>query len=138
MVRSMWLSRWSCSSTHWLEFALFELSLGVAVGVGEAIFPAGGVVGEGDVGAVVAAAALPLVLRDVDGDAIKVGGDEGLAAEAGQGTIEAEEDVLGEVIEMLAAAGEAQEGAEDHVLMVANHLLEAEISLQAGLDLKQR
>ena len=106
MVRSMWLSRWSCSSTHWLEFALFELSLGVAVGVGEAIFPAGGVVGEGDAGAVVAAATLPLV--------------------------------LGEIVEMLAAAGKAQECAEDHVLMVAYHLLEGEISLQAGLDLKQR
>ena len=121
-----------------LELAFFYLLLGVAVRVGEAVFPAGGVVGEGDVGAVVAAAALPLVLRDVDGDAVEVGGDEGLAAEAGQGAIEAEEDVLGEVVEVFAAAGKAQKGAEDHVLMVAYHLLEGEISLQAGLDLKQR
>ncbi len=37
---------------------------------------------------------------------------------------------------MLAAAGEAQEGAEDHVLMVAHHLLEGEIGVQAGLDHK--
>ena len=121
-----------------LELALLDLLLGVAVGVGEAVFPAGGVVGEGDVGAVVAAATLPLVLRDIDGDAVEVGGDEGFAAEAGEGAIEAEEDVLGEIVEMLAAAGEAEEGAEDHVLMVAYHLLEGEISLQAGLDLKQR
>ena len=120
------------------KLALLYLLLGVAVRVGEAVFPPGGVVGEGDVGAVVAAAALPLVLRDVDGDAIEVGGDEGVAAEAWEGAIEAEEDVLGEVVEMLAAAGEAQEGAEDHVLMVAYHLLEGEIGLQAGLDLKQR
>jgi len=120
-----------------LELAFFYLLLGVAVGAGEAVFPAGGVVGEGDVGAVVAAAALPLVLRDVDGDAVEVGGDEGLAAEAGQGAIEAEEDVLGEIVEVLAAAGEAQEGAKDHVLMVAYDLLEGEIGLQAGLDLKR-
>jgi hypothetical protein len=117
-----------------LKLVLFELLLRVGVGVGEAVFPAGGVVGEGDVGVAVAAAALPLVLGDVDCDAVKVGGDEGFAAEAGEGTVEAEEDVLGEVIEMLAAAGEAQEGAEDHVLMVAYHLLEGEIGVQAGLD----
>jgi hypothetical protein len=116
-----------------LEFSLFYLLLGVAVGVGEAIFPAGGVVGEGDVGAVVAAA-LPLVLGYVDGDAIEVGGDEGLAAEAGQGAVEAEEDVLSKVVEVLAAAGEAQKGAEDHGLMVAYQLLEGEIRVQAGLD----
>jgi hypothetical protein len=117
-----------------LEFSLFYLLLGVAVGVGETVFPAGGVVGEGDVGAVVAAAALPLVLGYVDGDAVEVGGDEGLAAEAGQGAVEAEEDVLSEVVEVLAAAGEAQKGAEDHGLMVAYQLLEGEIRVQAGLD----
>jgi hypothetical protein len=117
-----------------LELAFFYLLLRVAVGVGEAVFPAGGVVGEGDVGAVVAAAALPLVLRDVDSDAVEVGGDEGFAAEAGEGAIEAEEDVLGEIVEVLAAAGETQEGAEDHVLMVVYHLLEGEIGVQAGLD----
>ncbi len=91
-----------------LELALLYLLLGVAVGVGEAVFPAGGVVGEGDVGTVVAAAALPLVLSDVDGNAIEVGGDEGFAAEAGEGAVEAEEDVLGEIVEVLAAAGEGQ------------------------------
>ena len=117
-----------------LKLALFELLLGVAVGVGEAVFPAGGVVGEGDVGAVVAAATLPLVLRDVDGDAVEIGGDEGFAAKAGQSAIEAEKDVLGEILEVLAAAGEAQKGAEDHVLMVAYHLFEGEIGVQAGLD----
>ena len=120
-----------------LELALLDLLFGIAIGVGETVFPAGGVVGEGDVGAVVAAAALPLVLSDVDGDAVEVGGDEGLAAEAGEGAVEAEEDVLGKIVEVLAAAGEAQEGAEDHVLMVVYHLLEGEISLQAGLDLKR-
>ena len=120
-----------------LKLAFFYLLLGVAIRVGEAVFPAGGFVGEGDVSAVVAAAALPLVLRDVDGDAVEIGGDEGIAAKAGQSTIEAEEDVLGEVVEVLAAAGESQKGAEDHVLMVVYHLLEGEIGLQAGLDLKR-
>ena len=117
-----------------LKLALLYLLLGVAIRVGEAVFPAGGFVGEGDVGVAVAAAALPLVLGDVDGDAVEVGGDEGFAAKAGEGAIEAEEDVLGEIVEMLAAAGEAQEGAEDHVLMVVYHLLEGEIGVQAGLD----
>jgi hypothetical protein len=121
-----------------LELVVLELLLGVAVRVREAVFPAGGVVGERDVGAVVAAAALPLVLGDVDGDAIEVGGDEGFAAETGQGAIEAEEDVLGEIVEVLAAAGEAQEGAEDHGLMVADQLLEGEIRVQAGLDPQAR
>src|SRR5277367_4701928 len=57
-----------------LELALLDLLLGVAVGVGETVFPAGGVVGERDVGVTVAAAALPRVLRDVDGDAVEIGG----------------------------------------------------------------
>ena len=121
-----------------LELALLQLLLGVAVGVGETVLPGGDIIGEGDVEVAVAAAALPLVLGDVDGDAVEVGGDEGVAAKAGQGTVETEEDVLGEVIEVLAAAGEAQKGAEDHLLMVAYHLLEGEIGVQAGLDHRVR
>jgi hypothetical protein len=121
-----------------LELALFYLLLGVSVGMGETVLPAGGVVGERDVGAVVAASALPLVLGDIDGDAVEVSGDEGIATKAGKGAVETEEDVLGEVVEMLAAAGEAQEGAEDHGLMVADQLLEGEISVQAGLDHRVR
>ena len=117
-----------------LELALFYLLLGVAIRVGETVFPAGGLVGEGDVGVAVSAAALPLVLRDVDGDAVEVGRDKGLATKAGQSAVEAEEDVLGEIVEVFAAAGEAQEGTEDHVLMVVYHLLEGEIGVQAGLD----
>lgn len=100
----------------------------------ETVFPTGGFVCERDVGVAVAAAALPLVLGYVDGDAVEIGGDEGVAAKAGQGAVEAEKDVLGEVVEMLAAAGEAQQSAKDHVLMVAYHLLEGEIGVQAGLD----
>jgi len=100
----------------------------------ETIFPTGGFVRERDVGVTVAAAALPLVLGDVDGDAVEVSGDEGVAAKARQGAVKAEKDVLGQVIEVLSTAGEAQEGAEDHVLMVADHLLEGEIGVQAGLD----
>ena len=121
-----------------LELALFYLLFGVAVRVRKTVFPARGVVGEGDVGVAVAAAPLPLVLRNIDGDAVEVGGDEGLATEAGERAVEAKEDILGEVVEMLAAAGEAQEGAEDHGLMVADQLLEGEIGSQAGLAPKAR
>jgi hypothetical protein len=83
---------------------------------------------------VVATTTLPFVLRDVDGDAVEIGGDEGFAAKAWQGAVETEEDVLGEVVDVLAIAGEAQEGAEDHGLMVAYQLLEGEVGVQAGLD----
>ena len=117
-----------------LKLAFFYLLLGISVGMGETVFPARGVVGKRDVGAVVAASALPLVLGDIDGDAVEVSGDEGIAAKTGKGAVETKEDVLCEVVDVFAAAGEAQEGAEDHVLMVAYHLLEGEIGLQAGLD----
>jgi hypothetical protein len=117
-----------------LELALFYLLFGVAVGMGETVLPTGGVVGKRDMSVTVTASALPLVLGDVDGDAVEVGGDEGFSAKAGEGAVEAEEDVLGEVVEVLAAACQAQEGAEDHGLMVAYHLLEGEIGVQAGLD----
>src|SRR5260370_42456901 len=57
-----------------LELALLYLLFGVAVGVGETVFPAGSFVGEGDVSLAVAAAALPLVLGDVDGEGVEGGG----------------------------------------------------------------
>ena len=121
-----------------LELAFFDLLFGVSVRVRETVLPAGDVIGERDVGVAVAAAALPLVLRDVDGDTVEVGSDQGLATKTGQGAVEAEKDILGEVVEVFAAAGEAQEGAEDHVLMVAYHILEGEIGVQAGLDHRVR
>ncbi len=121
-----------------LKLALFYLLFGIAVGMGEPILPTGRVVGQRDVGAVVAAASLPLVLRNVDGNSVEIGGDEGFPAKAGEGAIEPKEDVLGEVIDVLATAGEPQKGAEDHLLMVAYHLLEGEIGVQAGLDHRVR
>ena len=120
-----------------LELALLQLLFGVAPGVRQAVFPSGGFVRKRDVGVAIAAAALPLVLSDVDGDAVKVGRNEGVAAKAGQGAVEAEEDVLGKIVEVFAAAGQAQESAKDHLLMIAYHLFEGEISRQAGLDPKQ-
>ena len=59
------------------------------------------------------AAALPLVLREVDDDAVEVGGDGGVAAELGQRAVEAEEGFLREVFDVRAGAGHAGEGAED-------------------------
>ena len=81
-----------------LELALLQLLLGVAVGVGETVFPGGAIIGEGDMDVAVAAAALPLVLGNVDGDAVEVGRNEGVSTKAGQGAIEAEKDVLGKVV----------------------------------------
>ena len=74
--------------------------------------------------------ALPLVLRNVDCDAVEVGADERFAAKAGQGAIETEEDVLGEVVDVIGVAGETREGAEDHLLMIADDLLEAGLAQQ--------
>ena len=121
-----------------LKLALLDLLLGVAVRVGETVFPPGDVVGERDVGVAITTPALPLVLGDIDGDAVEVGGDEGIPAKTGQRAVETEEDVLGQIVEVLAAAREAQEGPEDHLLMVAYHLLEGEIGVQAGLDHRVR
>ena len=121
-----------------LELALLQLLLGIAIRVGETIFPGGDIIGEGDMDISIATAALPLVLGDIDGDAVEVGGDEGIPAKTGQRAVETEEDVLGQIVEVLAAAGEALEGAEDHVLMVAYYLLEGEIGVQAGLDHRVR
>ena len=129
-----------------LKLVVFELLLGAAAGMLDAVFPGEGVVGigivrcvgEGDEWPVFAAAALPLVLGDVDGDAVEIGGDEGFAAKVGQRAEEAQEDLLGEIVEMLAGAGEAQEGAADHGLMVPDDLVEGEIDGQAGLDNRMR
>ena len=92
--------------------------------------PGGGsvdVVGRGGGGDVVAvaAAAFPLVLADVDGDAVEVGGDLGVAAEVREGAEEAEEHLLGEVFEVRTGAGEAMEGAEDEGLLLADEGFEA-------------
>lgn len=121
-----------------LKLALFYLLFGIAIRMGEPILPTGRVVGQRDVGAVVAAASLPLVLCNVDGNSVEIGGNEGFPAKAGERAIEPKEDVLGEVIDVLATAGEPQEGAEDHLLMVAYHLLEGEIGVQTGLDHRVR
>ena len=82
------------------------------------------------------AAALPFILRHVDGDAIEIGAHERLAAKAGQRAEEAKKDILREVVDVVGATGEACEGAKDHLLMIADDLLEAGFSRQelVGLD----
>jgi hypothetical protein len=86
------------------------------------------------VGPVVAPPPLPLVLRDIDCDPVQVGCNQGLAAKTRQGAVEPQKDVLGEIIDVLTASGQAQQGTEDHRLMVAYQLLEGEIDVQARLD----
>jgi hypothetical protein len=115
-----------------LELALFERLESVGAGIFEAFLPGpGGTLAvavffrERDVLAVDALAAFPFVLRDVDGDAVEIGADQGFAAKAGQGAVEAEKDVLGEIVEVVGVTGQAREGAEDHLPMIADDLLEA-------------
>ena len=106
---------------------VLELLGGVTGGMGKAVFPVGVFVGERDVAAVFAAAAFPLVLGDVDGDAIKIGGELGFAAEAGQSAEEAEKDILGEIFKvglLEVWAGKAGKRSKDHDFMGFDDLLE--------------
>lgn len=114
-----------------LQFTGGELLLGVGSRAGEPVVPAGFGVGEGGEGLVVAAAAFPLILGDVDGDAIEVGGEQGVSAEVGKGAEETKKDLLGEILQVLPAAGEAKQGAEDHVLVCADQVLEGGVRGQA-------
>lgn len=88
-----------------LKLLVGDLFFRVAIGMGEAVFPRGDIVGDGDERLIFAAAALPLILRHVDGDAVEIGGEEGLFAEAWKSAEETEEDILREIFEVLAAAG---------------------------------
>ena len=113
-------------------FGLAEVLFG---GAGVSAFEvAGGLVFEPGIGCVpffvegggggevvaIAATALPFILGDIDGDAVEVGGEMGVAAEFGEGAVEAEKDFLGEVFELGSGAGEAVEGAEDEGLVLAD------------------
>lgn len=119
-----------------LKLTLGEVLLGVGRWVREAVFPAGVVIGvrcgDGNERAVDTAAALPFVLGNVDGDAVEISREHGVAAEGRESAVEAEEDFLGEIFDMLAAAGETREGTEDHCLVVAHDLLEGDAGLQVG------
>jgi hypothetical protein len=61
----------------------------------------------------------------------------GSAAAAKRGTraVEPQKHFLGQIVDVLAAAGEPNKGAEDHRLMVSDDLLEAGVGgLQRGSD----
>jgi len=81
-----------------------------------------------------AAPALPFVLRDVHDDAVEVCGQQGFSAKCRQRPVEPEKDLLRQVLNVFAAAIEPQEGAKDHLLMVADDLLEIEVVRQEGSD----
>ena len=68
----------------------------------------------------VAATALPLILGDVDRDAVEKRGKLGVAAKVREGTIEAKKDFLGQVFQVGAGTGEAMEGTEDKGLVLAD------------------
>lgn len=73
----------------------------------------------------IAAASGPLILGDVDGDAVKVGRKLGIAAKVRESAIKAEEDLLGEIFDVHAGTGEAMQRAEDSGLVLADEYLEA-------------
>lgn len=96
----------------WLIFQPCSLLLVVKDGLGAEVLA-------------LAAATLPLVLTDVDGDAVEIGGKHGIATELGQSAIEAQKDFLGQVLEMRTVAGEAGERAKDRDLVLAYETLKA-------------
>jgi hypothetical protein len=114
-----------------------ELLLGVGGWGGEGFDEVGdflvGIEGGGEGVGAVAAAALPLVLGYVEEDAVEVSGEFGVALEVRKTAVEAQEDLLGEVLDAVRGAGEALEGAEDHLLVLADDLLERELGRGAGL-----
>jgi hypothetical protein len=117
-----------------LELAFFYLLLGVAVGVRKPFLPRRSFVRKRNVGAVITSPPLPLILRNIHRDPVEISCDQGFAAKTRQGSVEPQKDILRKIIDMLTTAGQAQQGAEDHRLMVAYQLLEAEIDVQARLD----
>ena len=121
------------------ELLFGKLLLRVRAGVWQAIFPVRFFIRKGNQGPIVAAAALPFILGHVGDDAIEVGAEQGFAAEGAKRPVEAEKDLLGKIVDMFAAAGEANEGAEDHGLMVSDDLLEAGVAgLQGESDCESR
>jgi len=118
-----------------LELLFFYPLLGIAVGVRQPILPGRRFVRERYVRAVVAPP-LPLVLRDINRDPVEIGGDQGLTAKTRQRPVEPQKDILRKIIDVLTASGQAEEGTEDHRLMIAYQLLEGEIDVQARLDLR--
>jgi hypothetical protein len=117
-----------------LELAFFYLLLGVAVGVRKPLLPGRSFVRKRHMGAIITSPPFPLVLRDIHRDPVKIGSDQGFAAKTRQRTVEPEKNILRKIIDMLTTAGQAQQGAKDHCLMVAYQLLEGEIDVQARLD----
>ena len=109
------------------ELALGKLLLGVQAGVGQTIFPVSLLTRKGNQGTVVTPAALPLILGHVGDDAVEVGAEQGIATEGAQSPVEAEKNLLGKIVHVLAAAGKANKGSEDHRLMVSDNLFEAEV-----------
>jgi hypothetical protein len=121
------------------ELLLGKLLLRVWAGVWQAIFPVRVLIRKGNQRPVVAATALPFVLGHVGDDAIQVGAEQGFAAKGTQRPVEAQKDLLGKIVDMFAAAGQANKGAEDHGLMVSDNLLEAGVAgLQEGSDCESR
>ena len=78
------------------------------------------------------AAALPLVLGEVEDDPVEVSGQGRVAAEVREGAVEAEEGFLGEVFDLRAGAGEAGERAEDHGLMLSHEGFEGFRGCEVG------
>jgi len=114
-----------------LELLLRQLFLCVEPGVGEPILPIGVAIlvrvdksRDRHQRPLHPAPALPFVLCDVGHDTVEVGGQQGLSAKCRQCSVEPEKDFLRQVLNMFAAAIQPQEGAKDHLLMVADDLLE--------------
>ena len=120
------------------ELPFGKLLLRVGAGMLQAAFPVALLFRKGDQGTVITAAALPFVLCDVGDDAIEIGAEQGLAAKCWKRPVKPKKYLLGKIVDMFAAAGQANEGAEDHGLMVPDDLLETEVGGQGESDCESR
>lgn len=112
------------------EFILGKLLLRVRAGMLQPVLPTRDLVRDRHCRLCVSLPSLPLILRNVYGNAIKISREQRLAAKAGQRTIQPQKDLLRQIFNVLPAAGQTHQRAEDHRLVVADNLLEVEVGRQ--------
>jgi len=122
------------------ELFLRQRGLGIRHGIGKVLDPLGILIlfavkdRRGDILAFLAPP-LPLILGNVYDDAVEIGGNLRIAAKVLQATVEPEKDLLRQVLH-IAAAGKAQQGTEDAILLRPDDLFEFGGGLQDQVRLQ--
>ena len=115
------------------ELGFFHLLGGVGCGMGEPVFPCSILIGERYLTPVFTLTPLPLVLSDVHGNSIEIGAQGSFTTKVRQRTKQPEEDILREIFERVITSSEPRKCAKDHLLMIADDLLEVRLVEQSKL-----